>query len=178
MLALRFELWDSKMRRGVQECIKNWVGRPMPEHRPNFRFVYPTIQILIAKTADRIELDITNPSQIWTLDRSANTPSYIYHSDLCSYRDIYISNGNHHVKMESPTLYYEVESGVVYYQKCNVKRRHRLVYNLDLHRDQLRVGIGYRQGKPKRYKVGSKSIEEGRQLLRKAIKQLDRHFGI
>lgn len=177
MLALRFELWDSKMRRGVQECIKNWVGRPMPEHRPNFRFVYPTIQILIAKTADRIELDITNPSQIWTLDRSANTPSYIYHSDLCSYRDIYISNGNRHVKMESPTLYYEVESGVVYYQKCNIKRRHDITYGLHLNRQQLTVNIPG-QKRFKAYKVSPKSIEEGRQLLRKAVKQLDRHFGI
>lgn len=178
MLALRFELWDSKMRRGVQECIRNWVGRPMPEHRPNFRFLYPTIQILIAKTADRIELDITNPSQIWTLDCSSNMPRYIYHSDLCSYRDVCLSNGNRYIKMESPTLYYEAESGGVSHQKCNIKRRHRLAYNLDLRRDELSAGINYWQVKPKRYKVSPKSIEEGRQLLRKAIKQLDRHFGI
>ena len=37
------------MRRGVQECIRNWVGRPIQEHRPNFQFVCKIFHIRIIK---------------------------------------------------------------------------------------------------------------------------------
>lgn len=79
--------------------------------------------------------------------------------------------------MDTGMIYYEAQANPVIYQRCGIKRRHDVNYKLHLNQQQLSVNIPG-QKRSKVYKVNPKSIEEGRQLLRKAIKQLDRLLGI
>ena len=166
------------MRCGVQECIKNWVGRPTQEHRPNFRFLYPTIRISITRNRDGISIGILLPSQTWILGLAAWSSGYHYYSDLCKYSEY---PGRAHpckIKMESGMLSYEAEGGSNGYQRCGIKRPLQVVYNLHLNQKQLTVNVTGEQKRSKAYKVGPKSVEEGRQLFREIIRQLDQHVGI
>lgn len=166
------------MRRGVQECIKNWVGRPIQEHRPNFRFVYPTIRISITWAGSGVNISILRPFQTWTLSHLGRVTGYHYYSDLCKYHEYAASSQISKIEMESSMVGYQAEGGSNGYQRCGIKRPFQIVYNLHLNQKYLTVDVTGEQKRSKAYKVGPKSVEEGRQLFRKIIRQLDQHVGI
>ena len=169
------------MRCGVQECIKNWVGRPTQEHRPNFRFLYPTIRIFTSRNGSAVTIGIVIPYQTWVLDSIAPgiVMCYSYYNDSFKYTEVIGRSGPNLITMKDPRLCYKAEVDPRFHQQCSIRRRYQLDYDLRLYsRDLLVSVVNCEQHTSKAYKVDVKSCEEGRTLLRKVIRQLDRKFEI
>ena len=166
------------MRRGVQEYIKNWVGRPIQEHRPNFRFLYPTIRIFITRDLSGVMVETPNPLQTWKLSVGSIMPCYCYTYCNRTYRYYEYRKDNEIrvIKIKDSTICYKADD---HSQECRIKRRHHVSYDLQLNGKSLIVDITSGERKrAKIYEVNPYNCEEGRQLFRKVIRRLDRRLGI
>lgn len=165
------------MRRGVQECVRNWVGRPIQEHRPNFQFVCKIFHIRIIKNGELFIISISRPFKNWVWRVTISGDGYYAYNDaLVRYREDHCRGIIIKITMKSNQLSYRFEANK---HLCSIMRGPGLRYSLSFTEEQLLVRVTTEPAeRTKVYRIGLKGAEESRQLARRVIKQLDRHMGV